>query len=761
MEPTRGAISRIFGGSSPVQIQPNLEVRNIRRLTQDTETRYAVSVTDGEFVVKALAIPGSSLIQQIEAGAVVVNTLIRANDYRLEELNGSAFLLIMKAEIVGMVPEPQRVPSERLQKFSNTRTGMNADLGLGAQADASAPAGVQAAQMPPWGGQPAFTTPERRAPTSYSDQTPMPQPMGLHAPGGNGPNPYSGLSAIGSGFPPQGANGELSAGAAAPMNHAGAGSGAANGGRGGTINDFFGRQPVASKTQSGGFMPIAELSPYTNGRWRVKARIIMKGDIRKFSNSRGEGQLFKITLADKSGEIAATFFGKAVDIFYPQLRQGQVYSFSRGHIKAGNPRFDRGEHVLTFEEQASIEALEDDREMPGVTFDFKPICVVQEMEVNTLVDVQAVICAVQEPYTFTAKASNREMVKRELSLWDNSGPEGASFINLVLWGDRALGDNFELGAPIFVKEARVTEWNNQKDLASPGVYEINPDDTRAFALKAKYEEQQRTRPLPITMKSSTPSASGSRKSIRGCREEDLQLGPPPSLGQGFDPNGPRSVHRHYLLATVTSLPPDRLPCYPACPGLVDSNRIGATQAQGPEKRACNKKVTQESPGIWRCAAGHVCQQPVFRYLCKMQVMDHTDAVEVNVYDNVARQFFGVEAGEYARIYDNPEQDNTLQDLNRRVLWRRVLLKLRSQKEVWQETERVRYNVDEASGVVLVKEARNMLSEIKNALAAEQPAWDEESLLTVGLCRAGHPRRLQWAAQLSAKLGTVQGVRACV
>jgi len=703
MEPQRGAFVRVFGGSSPLDYQPLLEVKNVRRLQQGDETRYAISVTDGEFVVKALAIPGSGLIQQVESGVVVVNTLIKATDYRLEELEGTAFLLIMRADILGIVPEHLRTPMESLQKFAQTRPGA-------AQAQAAqAPA---AQQLPPWAAQSAaIMTPERRA-TRPADETPMPQPMapgqgmGMQAAFGQGPNPYGGASA-GNGLPPHCG--------AAPAGPAG---GAA---RSGGISDFFGRPPVASRPQGGapgGFLPISEISPYTNGRWKIKARVITKADIRRFSNARGEGQLFKIDIGDKSGEISATFFGKAVDLFYPQLRQGQVYSFSRGHIKQGNPRFDRTEHVLTFDDHGAIEAMEDDAEIPGVTYDFKPICVAQELDVNSIVDVQAVIWAVQEPFTFTSKASGKEMVKREVGLWDPSGPEGSSFVNLTLWGDRALGDGFELGAPIFIKGARVAEWNNQKDLSSPGVYEINPDDPRAFALKARFEEQQRTRPMPLTMSRGAPASSNARKTIRACQEEDLQLGPPQAPGQGFDPNGPRSVHRHYVLATVTSLPGDRMPCYPACPAQVESNRIsGPTQAPGADKRTCNKKVTNEGPNIWRCAAGHMCQQPVFRYLCRMQVMDHTESIEVNVYDNVARQFFNVDAGEYARLYESPEQELELQRVNRRVLWRRVMLKLRSQKDTWQEAERIRYNVDEASGVLLAKDARQMLAEVKAALAA--------------------------------------------
>nr|QDO16178.1 replication protein A 70 kDa DNA-binding subunit [Lingulodinium polyedra] len=696
--PTQGAIGRIFAGVSPAEFQPLLEVRNVKRLQQEAEVRYAVAVTDGDFVVKALALPGSALIAQIEAGQIFVHALVRAAEFRVEEISGQAFLLLFRAEVLGTVPEELRVPSDRLQKHMNARTGAHAESGLQTQADPSL------APAQPRSDAGSCTTPEKRgAQAGFAEQTPLPQPAPARAPAA-GVNPYGG--------PP----------AACQQLGGTAGPGAA-GGRSSTISDFFGRQPVVPRapggaSANGGFLPIQEISPYTNGRWRLKARVITKSDIRRFSNARGEGQLFKIDIADKTGEISATFFGKAVDTFYNTIRQGQVYCFSRGHVRPANPRFDRGEHVLTFEEQAVIEAMEDDRELPGVTYDFRPLCSVPETPVNTLIDVQAMICMVQEPFSFTAKTSNREMVKREVGLWDPSGPEGASFVNLTMWGEKALAEDFVQGAPVFLKAARVQEWNNQKDLSSPAVYEVNPDDPRAFALKAKFEEHQKTRPLPMTMSRGAQGAAGARKSVQSCRDEDLHLGPPPLPGQGFDPNGPRTIHRHFVLGTVTNVPYDRMPCYPSCPGLVDSSR--ATQpGQAPEKRACQKKVTQEGPGIWRCANGHICQQPVFRYLCKMQVMDHTDHMEVNVYDNVAKQFFGVEAQEYARLYEDPEQELQLAQINRRVLWKRVLLKLRASKEVWQEAERIRYNVDDASGVVVAKEARHMLAEVKSALAAEQ------------------------------------------
>mmetsp|Transcript_59561 Transcript_59561/g.118040 ORF Transcript_59561/g.118040 Transcript_59561/m.118040 type:complete len:727 (-) Transcript_59561:206-2386(-) len=725
MEPTRGAIGRIYSGNPSRDFNPYLEVRNIRKLDDPQGgTRYAVSVTDGDFVVKALALPGSSLISQIERNEVIVTTLLCLTDYRLEELNGSSFLLINHARVMGTVPEHLRVPSERLQKW--VTAGARQQQPVATQPDPSAALFPRPATAAGVGGSVLAngeTTPEKRGNFGAAEHTPGPVTMQPYPPmqGGAGaaamPNPYSGPSCDQSMPAFQQQQQQQQQHQQPPPTAQG------RAGASGNITDFFGRQPLVKSTTGdssvGGFVPIKELSPYTSGRWRIKARVLTKSDIRRFSNARGEGQLFKIDIGDKSGEISGTFFGKAVDKYYPMLQQGQVYVFSRAHVKPANPRYDRGDVVLTFEDQSQVEAAQDDQEIPGVSFDFKPLCSVPELEQHTTIDVQAVIYAVQEPFHFTSKASNREMVKREIGIWDASGPDGGSACNVTVWGDRALSDGFEIGTPVFMKAARVSEWNGNKELSSPSVIEMNPDDGRAFTLKAKYEEVQKTRPL--NMRTSTAGgASGARKTAQEVREEDMQLGPPPVMGQALDPNGPKAIHRHILQATISTLPTDRMPCYASCPALV-ARAAGATQQSGQAatERACQKKVTQEGPNMWRCPNGHVCQNPTFRYLCRMQVMDHTECLEVNVFDTVAKQFFGVEADTYTRIFEDPSLESQLQQIHKRVLWRRQLFRLRAQKEVWQEVERVKYHVDDVSSIAFAKDGRQMLSEVKAALATGQ------------------------------------------
>lgn len=63
--------------------------------------------------------------------------------------------------------------------------------------------------------------------------------------------------------------------------------------------------------------------------------------------------------------------------------------------------------------------------------------------------------------------------------------------------------------------------------------------------------------------------------------------------------------------------------------LHEQNKIwlfGSIMSRGPvEWRMCNKKVTQKENGDWTCAGGHVSAYPEFRYLCRMNILDHTDA----------------------------------------------------------------------------------------------------------------------------------------
>lgn len=443
--------------------------------------------------------------------------------------------------------------------------------------------------------------------------------------------------------------------------------------------------------------PLKMLTAYYGGRWTIKARVLTKSDVRKFNNSRGEGQLFKVDLKDQSGEMSATFFGRAVDKYYNMLKCGQVYTFQKGQVKAANKRYDSGDFVLSFEEHADIKAVEEDTNIPRISYDFKPLCDVANMPPETSVDVKAVVYSVQAPFTFVAKTSNKEMTKREIGLWDPSGSSGHSTMELVLWNERAVGTDFEIGAVVFLKKARISEFNQMKSLGSPAQLELHPDHEDSFLLMRKFKDFQDSGQQLASPSKFSNSSGGQRKTIEECKQEDLKLASP-----GAMLGGEKGVHKHTVVATLTSMPTDRAPYYSSCPQQVESN----TPASRPTMRICNKKVSQRENGEWTCMGGHVSSYPEFRYLCRLNVLDHTDQMEVNLYDDVVKNLLGREARDYMAIFEaahnGGEGAQPLKEVNQKMEWKKCSLVLRSSKEIWQENERVRYSVDSAQPIPLNK-----------------------------------------------------------
>ena len=57
-----------------------------------------------------------------------------------------------------------------------------------------------------------------------------------------------------------------------------------------------------------------------------------KGDIKTWSNAKGSGKLFGMTLVDESGEIKATAFNETAEQLFPVIEANKVSSADNGSI---------------------------------------------------------------------------------------------------------------------------------------------------------------------------------------------------------------------------------------------------------------------------------------------------------------------------------------------------------------------------------------------------------------------------------------------
>merc|ERR1712194_235705 len=113
----------------------------------------------------------------------------------------------------------------------------------------------------------------------------------------------------------------------------------------------------------------------------------------------------------------------------------------------------------------------------------------------------------------------------------------------------------------------------------------------------------------------------------------------------------------------------------------------------------------------RCSAGHTCQAPVYRYLCNLDVSDHTGSATVKLYDKEATALFGCDAQQFAQAWEPDGAETMIQ----KALWKSLALQVRSQKEVCQDVERVKYNVYSLATPAITQEACTMLKEVYGSM----------------------------------------------
>ena len=101
--------------------------------------------------------------------------------------------------------------------------------------------------------------------------------------------------------------------------------------------------------------PIKSLNPYQN-KWTIKARVLKKGEIKTWNNAKGSGQLFSVVLSDASGDIKATGFKEAVNLFYELLQEGSVYEISKATLKPANKQYNttNNDYEMSFDQNTSI-----------------------------------------------------------------------------------------------------------------------------------------------------------------------------------------------------------------------------------------------------------------------------------------------------------------------------------------------------------------------------------------------------------------------
>ncbi|KAJ7182582.1 hypothetical protein C8R43DRAFT_911065, partial [Mycena crocata] len=445
-------------------------------------------------------------------------------------------------------------------------------------------------------------------------------------------------------------------------------------------------QPLRQQTSApagnhGSIFPIEGLSPYQNN-WTIKARVIQKSDMKTFSNQRGDGQLFNVTLMDETGEIRATAFNAVAINLYERLQEGKVYFISRARVNIAKKQYSHlsNEYEIGLENNTVVEECLDTENLPAVKYNFVQLGELEAQSKDSTCDVLAVVKDVAELSEITSKSTNRQVTKRELTLVDKSGFS----VRMTLWGKQAEHFNSP-EAVIAFKSVKVGDYGGRSlSFFSSSTMTIDPDIPLAHELRGWYDATGKTVSYQAHQSSGGGGATGGTGFNRNemCSLLDVKSS---ELGVGE-----RSDY-FSTRATVVFIKPESM-WYPAC-----------------QKPDCNKKVMDQSGSWWCEKCNQSWPQPQYRYIMAIACSDHSDQLWLQGFNDVGEAIFGRKADEMYEIKERDEieftatiQEATCQTFN---------FLCRAKTDTYNGQPRVRYGISKIQPLNYKEEAmalRDML-----------------------------------------------------
>lgn len=372
-------------------------------------------------------------------------------------------------------------------------------------------------------------------------------------------------------------------------------------------------------------IPIDALSPYQN-QWTIKARITSKSPIRTWSNQRGEGKLFSFDLCDETGEIRVTAFKDMVDKWYNTLEVDKVYYISKCQIKPANKQYSKlkNDYEMTVGSDTQIQLCnEDTMSIPKLRYDFISIAEIADKSADSAVDIIGIVKEASEATKLVSRTTNRELVKRDITLVDRSN---ASIV-LTIWGDEAENFRNTNNPVILVKGGLIKEYGGGKTLGtgSGTVMKINPDIPECHQLRGWFENEGSTENFN-TLSGKNAMGVGMNTEWLTFREMKDK-----HLGSGEKPD-------YFQLVGMVHKIKDTNMLYKAC-------------AQGD----CNKKVVENDDGTYRCDKCNI-DSPNYRnrLLTNVMIGDWTSNRWVTLFADVAEYVIGKNADEVAELLEDPK-----------------------------------------------------------------------------------------------------------
>jgi replication factor A1 len=465
-----------------------------------------------------------------------------------------------------------------------------------------------------------------------------------------------------------------------------------------TYNPYAG--DVVKRHADPGVTPISSLSPYGGG-WTIEARCVSKTDVKTWTNARGEGKLFSVTLLDATGDIRVTGFNETCSLFYEAFQVGQAYRLSRAAVKLTRKQFGGASNAyeIHLEKDSLVVPLGDPGALPGIQYAFHRVQAISNLQKDDVVDVIGVVTERGDLVQITSKATQKQLVKRDIVLADDSG----CAIRVTLWGRQAEDAVPEAngrrtdwaGEPLIaIKGAKVSDYNGRTlSVSANTLLHLNPDIPEAHSLRGWYDTLGVTSHFHNLSAGALPSTSSGGDEKPSARLQDRCL-----LNDIKTEQLGATDKADYIdvLATISFIKSDGAISYAACRGTSDG---GA---------ACQKKVTEIGPNLFRCEkCARNYDAPQHRYIFSLNVSDCSGQTWLNAFNEAGQVIFGGKAAQ--DLIDIKDADLTaFQKIVREACFQRYLFRLRIKNEIYQGESKSRASIISLAKPDYSKETRMVL-----------------------------------------------------
>ncbi|KAK7694058.1 hypothetical protein QCA50_003634 [Cerrena zonata] len=434
--------------------------------------------------------------------------------------------------------------------------------------------------------------------------------------------------------------------------------------------------------------PIEGLSPYQNN-WTIKARVTHKSDIRTWSNQRGEGKLFNVTLMDNSGEIRGTAFNNAVDDLYEKFEIDKVYYISKAKVSLAKKQFNTvaNEYELSFERNTEVEECRDVQDLPVIRHNFVQLGGLFDLPKDALCDVIGVVKDAGELTSFTSKFG-RPTQKRELTLVDKS----EFSVRLTLWGKQAEQYNEPNEPVVAFKGVKVNDFNGRSlSMSASSILSVNPEIPEAYALRGWYDAGGN--------QSSFQAHSNASGSGRGA-------------GGNFDRAEMKSLAEVTDILSHSTEDLSEKPVYFSTRGTI--MHIKQENVAYPACPTCNKKVFEQHDG-WRCEkCERSHEKPEYRYIISMAVADYTQQAWFQGFNDVGEIIFHRPANQLmeSKFNDEAKFTKTIEE----AIGQQFNFTCRVKQETYNDNTKWRYGIQKILPLNYAEEAQHLMQLLQSPWA---------------------------------------------